>query len=432
MNSKSPQRDPVELNSKSPQRDPVELNSKSVPASHLEQEQINEPVADQIKHEAQKPAQENKIITAGEWAFFLNPFSNYDVPFPTAVISCSGVVDGIVNTDNFSPRTSVMTSGLIGLSPVAVTPPTLLPHCPPRPDFIPSHEIWTTAWVLSQLADFTQLLDDLIARPAPWTAFLDHEAPVYNGTLLGDKWVHLSSFQLLLVVRTLAPARTLDGVKDYICSSLGAAYLSFSNLNLAACYAESSAAVPLLFMLPPAANDPSTYFYRFAEERGMTYHLDVYSLGRSTTLGNVTELILRGSITGSWVFLQNCHIAPEWLTTLEATLQRVSRSSNTHPRFRLWLSSGSTPGFPISVLQQCVKIVVQPANDLKDAIRGTLVPFAHTFGTGIIPPVDDSPFHFSTQWYDSSPTTQTTGTNIPLTTSNPGALVPPLILSYPF
>jgi hypothetical protein len=65
------------------------------------------------------------------------------------------------------------------------------------------------------------------------------------------------------------------------------------------------------------------------------------------------ELIEAAAVRGLWVMLQNCHLLPRWLKTLEKILERLQKP---HKDFRLWLTSEPTDKFPLGILQSSLKV----------------------------------------------------------------------------
>ena len=74
-------------------------------------------------------------------------------------------------------------------------------------------------------------------------------------------------------------------------------------------------------------------------------------------------MIETGKVTGNWVLLANCHLCISWMPKLEAICDQLQPT--IHNEFRLFLTSATTPKFPVAILQNSVKMTMEPPSGLK-------------------------------------------------------------------
>lgn len=125
---------------------------------------------------------------------------------------------------------------------------------------------------------------------------------------------------------------------------------------------------PLVFVLS-TGSDPFSAFHKFASEMGFAERYESISLGQGQ--GPIAEnLIRQGLEQGDWVFLQNCHLATSWMLSLENLVIEISENADlVHEDFRLYLSSMPSATFPVSVLQNSVKVTNEPPKGLKANVK---------------------------------------------------------------
>uniref|UniRef100_A0A8D3C858 Dynein, axonemal, heavy chain 6 n=1 Tax=Scophthalmus maximus TaxID=52904 RepID=A0A8D3C858_SCOMX len=171
--------------------------------------------------------------------------------------------------------------------------------------------------------------------------------------------------------RTALPSPFLQVVfaaTEFVIVSLGKQFVENPPVDLANLYNDMSPSTPLLFILS-TGSDPMGAFQRFAKERGF----ESISLGQGQ--GPIAEkMILKALETGNWVFLQNCHLAVSWLLAMEELIKTF-----TEPDFRLFLSSMPAKVFPVTVLQNSVKVTNEPPKGLRANMRRAFTEITRNF-----------------------------------------------------
>lgn len=224
---------------------------------------------------------------------------------------------------------------------------------------------WDELCRLSDLPAFTGILDTFKREMTEWQKVYDSNQP-QNETLPG-KWQNdLSVFQKLIVLRIIRPDKLGVAAYQFVNNVMGSEYVTPPPFDLAKSYVDSNHLCPLVFILSPGS-DPMMPLTKFAERKGYMAKFQSISLGQGQ--GPIAEAMIEdGMITGSWVCLQNCHLAVSWMPRLEKLCELMD-DSNTHDTFRLWLTSYPSDKFPISILQNGVKMTNEPPGGLHQNLR---------------------------------------------------------------
>jgi dynein heavy chain len=211
----------------------------------------------------------------------------------------------------------------------------------------------------------TLRLGSLVFQP---NAALAANGAASDGAEARDWDATLSSFEKLLVVQLVAPERMVEAVAQFVTHHLDKSFVESPPVELATLYRDISASVPLIFVLS-VGSDPMTAFLRFA--RSMNYGNRVQAISLGQGQGPIAEqLIASARKSGDWVFLQNCHLAQSWMTSMEAVVKSLSDPGQfVHENFRLYLSSAPCTFFPVSVLQNSVKVTNEPPKGLRANLR---------------------------------------------------------------
>lgn len=162
-------------------------------------------------------------------------------------------------------------------------------------------------------------------------------------------------------------------VQNYIIEKIGRPFIEPPTFNLSKSFKDSSITIPLIFVLS-AGSDPIADFMRFAEEMNMTKKLESISLGRGQ--GKKAESLINDAASrGGWCLLMNCHLATSFMPKLEQIVENLDDSN--HRDFRLWLTSMPSDKFPVSTLQNSVKMTLEPPSGLRQNVLRTYEALEH-------------------------------------------------------
>uniref|UniRef100_T1JEJ0 Dynein axonemal heavy chain 7 n=1 Tax=Strigamia maritima TaxID=126957 RepID=T1JEJ0_STRMM len=228
-----------------------------------------------------------------------------------------------------------------------------------------------TAWLSSKSWDEFCRLDAIevyrgIRRQFPnvkeeWRKIYDNKNP-FGCTLPGDWDDRLTKFQRLLIFRCLRPDVMIPAITEFVSGAIGQKFVEPPPFDLAKSFADSNSVCPLIFVLTPGA-DPTSVLLKFADDMGFGNRLKTLSLGQGQ--GPIAErLVIEGIKDGSWIVLQNTHLAQSWMPTMEKICQELTPET-ANVDFRLWLTSYPADFFPVSILQNSVKMTNEPPKGLK-------------------------------------------------------------------
>jgi len=264
---------------------------------------------------------------------------------------------------------------------------------------------WGEICRLSDISAFQGFREDLMENPQDWQQFYDvtdaHKAKLpklFNSQGLCDNQLslselesraeqkkveestkensnddenkNLSGLQFLCVLRCLRPDKIVLGVQDFVVKVMGRKFVEPPSFDLEACYNDSLPQTPLVFILSPGS-DPMAALLKFSKQRNVG--ISSISLGQGQG-PRATEQVLKGKKDGSWVVLQNCHLAVSWMPELEVMCENFVdevKAGEIHKNFRLWLTSYPSDAFPVSVLQNGVKMTNEPPKGLRANLLGS-------------------------------------------------------------
>jgi len=229
-----------------------------------------------------------------------------------------------------------------------------------------SDQIWEEVLNMSEaLPDLKFVELSLKSNPTEWSEFMNAEEP-FESPLPGGRENELSDIQKLIIIKVLREEMVVPSIITFIKKNIGKEFIDSVPLDISLIYKDTSVQTPLIFILS-TGSDPTQILVKFSQSKEIKYEnrLHIISLGQGQ--GPIAEsLVRKAQLNGDWVFLQNCHLAKSWMNRLETIVKELSENTDgINPDFRLYLSSMPSTIFPISVLQEGVKVTNEPPKGLK-------------------------------------------------------------------
>uniref|UniRef100_A0A3B3ZSI2 Dynein axonemal heavy chain 3 n=1 Tax=Periophthalmus magnuspinnatus TaxID=409849 RepID=A0A3B3ZSI2_9GOBI len=227
------------------------------------------------------------------------------------------------------------------------------PHPNPALEWL-SDKSWSEIVRASRLPSLQGLYEHVQKNVLLWKDLYDSGRP--HKEQLPEQWDNLTGINRMVIIRCFRPDKLVPAVQDFIVDNMGQAYIEPPTFDLAGSYQDSHCCSPLIFVLSPGS-DPTDL------EMGGS-KTQTISLGQGQ--GPIAaQMIDRAIREGTWVVLQNCHLATSWMPTLERICEEIITPDNTHPNFRLWLTSYPSDKFPVSILQNGLKMTNEPPRGIR-------------------------------------------------------------------
>lgn len=218
----------------------------------------------------------------------------------------------------------------------------------------------------TNLPVFQGILDYFVSFHKKFKKIFD-TAEAHEEPMPGEWNNKLNSFQKIILLKAIRADKVTIALQNYIIEQIGKQYVTPPTFKLDQCFRDSSNISPLIFVLS-SGSDPIASFMKLVEQMDMKSRYQTISLGQGQEK-KAELMISQGSTRGEWILLQNTHLSVSWLPKLEAIVEGLSPDNN--PGFRLWMTAMPSPKFPVSALQNSVKMTMEPPTGLRSNLLQT-------------------------------------------------------------
>ncbi|KAF3833726.1 hypothetical protein F7725_024930 [Dissostichus mawsoni] len=231
------------------------------------------------------------------------------------------------------------------------------PYPNPAPEWL-SEKSWSEIVRASNLANLDGFFEHVQDNVSKWKKLYDSGKP--HKDQLPDRWSELVGMDRMVVIRCFRPDKMVPAVQDFIMDNMGRLTLNLPPLTW-----QGVTKTPTAALLSSLCCHQDLIQPQFADDVEMGgSKTQTISLGQGQ--GPIAAVMIHKAIkAGTWVVLQNCHLATSWMPALERICEETINPESTHPDFRLWLTSYPSDKFPVSILQNGLKMTNEPPKGIR-------------------------------------------------------------------
>lgn len=217
---------------------------------------------------------------------------------------------------------------------------------------------------------YAGLMESFKENEAVWLEWAQGDNPHIDPLPLDWK-DKLDDFKKMVVLRAFRPDKLMFASQQYVLNNMGNFFVQAQTQTMDVVFADTNYKTPMIFILSTGA-DPTSTLLRFADKKNYSERLNIISLGQGQG-EKAKRNISNACKEGNWVMLQNCHLAEEWMPTLEQIVLSFQENTEIDADFRLFLTSMPNPAFPVAVLQNSVKLTTEPPRGIRANLNRTFM-----------------------------------------------------------
>lgn len=185
----------------------------------------------------------------------------------------------------------------------------------------------------SSFKQFKGFDDEFVKNLKDWQEIYNNSEP--QDCVWPGKWQDLNILNRTIVISILRPDKVRECIQTMIRNEkeLGEKYLSPPPFDMNEVFTDSTNKQPIIIVLSAGA-DPMRDIIKLSSEKKIMY--ESLSLGAGQAQKAI-RAIKEAQKTQTWVVLQNCHLAPSFMPTLDGLIEEIV--VDPYSSFRIWLTT---------------------------------------------------------------------------------------------